>query len=121
MRRITSALPVFALALSFGLALGACPGNKRPDNPLLRGVPDANAAVQEGCYIARDKCTRCHTIERLLTAKPATPVAWQHYVRRMRLMPGASIHEEEEPKIVQCLVYRGFGAKGLASLEGEAP
>jgi hypothetical protein len=36
----------------------------------------------------------------------------------MRLMPSASIQVSEEPKIVQCLVYRDFGIEGLAALEG---
>ncbi len=99
--------------------MGGCSGGQKAANPLMKNVKGANATVKEGCQIAQHKCTRCHTVERLLTASPATPEAWRRYVRRMRLMPGASIPGAEEPKIVQCLVYRAFGAKGLEILEGQ--
>ncbi len=56
-----------------------------------------------------------------MATKPSDPHAWRRYVRRMRMMPSASIQVSEVPKIVQCLVYRDFGAQGLASLKGETP
>lgn len=103
------------------LGLSACPNGKQSENPLLRDIENPSKTVQEGCQLARQKCTRCHTMERILATNPSNPHAWRRYVRRMRLMPSASIQVAEEPKIVQCLVFRAFGAEGLASLEGEAP
>jgi len=103
------------------LALSACPGSMSSENPLLHEMESPSKIVQEGCELAYRKCTRCHTIERLMATKPSDAHAWRRYVRRMRMMPSAAIQVSEEPKIVQCLVYRDFGAKGLASLEGEAP
>ena len=87
----------------------------------MRGVESPSESVKEGCQIAQKKCTRCHTIERLLVTSPSDPHGWRRYVRRMRLMPSASIETNEEPKIVKCLVFRDFGIKGLATLEGETP
>jgi hypothetical protein len=100
------------------LAFVACSGGgTRADNPLLQGMHQPSDQVQEGCHIARRKCTRCHTMDQLLSTKVSSPEAWRLYVHRMRLMPGADIYPAEEPKIVQCLVYRSFGSQGLDSLE----
>jgi hypothetical protein len=102
------------------LALGliGCPSGQTAENPLMHGMKDPSKVVQEGCQLAQQKCTRCHTIERLLATSPSDAHVWRRYVRRMRLMPSASIQVSEEPKIVQCLVYRDFGIEGLAALEG---
>jgi hypothetical protein len=60
-------------------------------------------------------------MDQLLSTQVSTPHAWRHYVHRMRLIPGAGIQAAEETPITQCLVYRSFGADGLAALEEPAP
>tara|TARA_R110002073_G_scaffold323204_2_gene500424 strand:- start:90519 stop:90875 length:357 start_codon:yes stop_codon:yes gene_type:complete len=104
-----------ALAMSMGCS-GASPGS----NPLVHGMESPPDEVVEGCDMAQKKCTRCHTMDQLLTTKVGNPEAWRMYVHRMRLMPGAGIRAVEEPKIVKCLVYRSFGSEGLATLEEKA-
>ncbi len=116
-------MTIRAASFWFAMSLGAsaCSGAQTGENPLLRGHTEAPEAVREGCNIAQRKCTRCHTMDQLLANNASTPEGWRLYVHRMRLMPGASIHAAEEPKIVKCLVYRTFGDEGLATLEGQAP
>ncbi len=97
-----------------------CSGAQSGGNPLVRGMESPSEIVLEGCTLAQKKCTRCHTMDQLLATEVGTPEAWRMYVHRMRLMPGAGIREAEEPKIVQCLVYRSFGSEGLATLKKEA-
>jgi hypothetical protein len=41
---------------------------------------------------------------------------WEAYVHRMRLQPQSGILPDEERPILGCLVFRSFGAEGLASL-----
>ncbi len=108
-----------ALVIALAAMTSACSGAQSGGNPLLSGMEDPSETVQEGCAIAKQKCTRCHTMDQLLAAKVGSPDTWRLYVHRMRLMPGAGIREHEEPKIVQCLVYRSFGNEGLATLKGQ--
>ena len=121
MQKITRHALRGAAVLGLLLGLSACPGERKTENPLLHDIENPSKTVQEGCDLARQKCTRCHTMERILVTHPSNAHGWRRYVRRMRLMPSADIQEAEEPKIVKCLVFRAFGAEGLASLEGEAP
>lgn len=109
------------VALMLPIAFVACLGQKSVENPLVRGMENPTETIREGCNIAREKCTRCHTMDQLLATNVASPQSWRHYVRRMCAMPGAGIYRHEEPKIVECLVYRSFGDEGLARLEEPKP
>jgi hypothetical protein len=84
----------------------------------LGAAPDAPVAVRLGCALAEQRCTRCHTIDRILAARVDSPVHWQAYVHRMRLQPQSGILPDEERPILDCLVFRSFGPDGLASLGG---
>jgi hypothetical protein len=108
-------LMVALAAMSIG-----CSGAQSGGNPLTRGMESPSETVLEGCDLAQKKCTRCHTMDRLLATKVGTPDTWRLYVHRMRMMPGAGIRAPEEPKIVKCLVFRSFGSEGLATLEEQA-
>jgi hypothetical protein len=80
-------------------------------------APDhAPVDVQQGCALAEKRCTRCHTIDRVLGARIDSPAHWQEYVHRMRLQPQSGISSDEESRIARCLVYRSFGPPGLAEL-----
>jgi len=82
----------------------------------LDAPPEAPVEVRLGCALAESRCTHCHTIDRILNARVDAPVHWQDYVHRMRLQPQSGILPDEEPPILRCLVYRSFGAPGVASL-----
>ncbi len=106
----------------FILAATSCSGRGAGnDNLLVPAGEQIGDDVRAGCELAATKCTRCHTIERLLRARVPSPRTWQRYVARMRLMPGAGIGASDEPAIVRCLVYRSFGDDGLRALEEAAP
>ncbi len=97
------------------LGITACSSTSSNGNPLLQGMHQPSDEVREGCRIAVHKCTRCHTLDRILTSQVKTPEAWKLYVHRMRLMPGAAITVLDEPKIVHCLASRA--ADAMPSLE----
>ena len=86
------------------------------DTGRLDAAPTAPVDVRLGCALAENRCTRCHTIDRVLSARVDSPTHWQAYVHRMRLQPQSGILPDEERPILGCLVYRSFGAEGLASL-----
>jgi hypothetical protein len=82
----------------------------------LEAPPGAPVDVRLGCALAETRCTRCHTIDRILSARVGSPAHWQDYVHRMRLQPQSGILPDEERPILGCLVFRSFGADGLATL-----
>jgi hypothetical protein len=85
----------------------------------LQPPPEAPVEVRLGCALAETRCTRCHSVDRIISARIVSPTHWQAYVRRMRLQPQSGILPDEERPILQCMVYRSFGASGLASLPPE--
>ncbi len=68
------------------------------------------------CEVTTRRCSRCHSLDRVIATRVTDPTAWRSYVQRMRLVPGSGIRPSEEPAIVQCLVRRSFGPAGLARL-----
>jgi hypothetical protein len=78
------------------------------------------ADIARACDLASQRCSRCHSIERVVHAHIVEPQEWQRYVHKMRLMPGSDIPPGEEPVIARCLVFRVAGNAGLAKLQ-EAP
>lgn len=63
----------------------------------------APASIVAACQLAQVRCSRCHTVDRIVHAHVTD---WLPQVRRMRLMPGSAIPPREEPDIVRCLVFR---------------
>ena len=95
--------------------LSACSGSQSGENPLLANLAaPPSGELRANCDLVRVKCTGCHTIDRILRADPGSPKAWERYVDRMRRQPGSGITIKDEDPILQCLVYRSFGADGLA-------
>ena len=83
-----------------------------PGPALGQLLPDQERApvrIRESCTIAATKCTRCHSIDRVLVAQVQSPHQWETYVGRMRRMTASGISEADAPRIVECLVYRSFG------------
>lgn len=77
--------------------------------------------IRDACSVTVMRCTRCHTIDRILVAQVYRPQQWEIYVSRMRRMSSSGITERDAPLIVQCLVYRSFGRPGLDALVQTAP
>jgi hypothetical protein len=98
---------LLGVAMLFG-----CGDGGRPV-ALASGAP---TEITAACSLAGQRCSRCHSIDRVERAHISQPEAWREYVRRMRLMPGSGIPPEEELAIVQCLVFRTSGSAGLAAL-----
>ena len=99
-----------SLAAILAIALVACA-------PQVLNVPEqAPADIRIGCELATHRCARCHTLDRVTQARVASPEHWQRYVHRMRLTPGSAIRPDEEEPLTRCLVFRSFGAKGLAEV-----
>lgn len=98
--------------------LSACGATTERDaEPLTASVAAAPAEIRADCELAARRCTRCHTLERIVDAPATGPGYWRTNVRRMRLTPGSGIRADEEAPILRCLLYRSFGA---ASLEPDA-
>jgi len=82
------------------------------------GLPDnAPVEVRLGCALAETRCTRCHTADRIVSAKIESPAHWREYVHRMRLQPQSGILPDEEAPITRCLVFRTFGAEALPQVQ----
>ena len=81
------------------------------------GRGDASTLVRQGdpreirlaCAVADERCTHCHTLDRVLALAAREPDDWPVYVRRMRLQPGSGITAPEEREIVRCLEFRTHG------------
>lgn len=100
--------------LLVALAFAACGYSAEP--PAQLASPDAPPEVRADCELAARRCSRCHTLDRVIDARAAAPEFWRYYVHRMRLNPGSGIRPDEEPPILRCLVYRSFGAQAAAEL-----
>jgi hypothetical protein len=99
------------------IVVAACArgGAPIPAAELARDSP----GLEDACRLTGQRCTRCHSIDRVLLAR-LTPSEWTGYVRRMRLMPGSGIPPAEEPILVRCLAFRSPRASGIAVLARQA-
>jgi hypothetical protein len=102
-----------ALAAAFTIAPVAAPwagcAAEQRGFDVKPGVGGADQALARACRLAEQRCSRCHPLDRVLTAHVADPVDWENYVSRMRRTPGSGIREDEEEPLVRCLVHHSFG------------
>lgn len=61
--------------------------------------------MQRSYTLFAQKCSRCHTLARPINSQWATPVFWEHYVKRMWRKPGSGINGVEAKQIWEFLVY----------------
>ncbi len=101
-----------ALAWLVMAVVGCSPRGNRPVE-LAAGAP---MPMRAACALAGQRCSRCHSIDRVEHARIDQPQQWKDYVHRMRLMPTSGIPPEDEPVIVRCLVFRTSGQAGLDDL-----
>ena len=93
--------PCGLLPVTLALCLGAA------CIPLVPNFVDVSSFppdVQQQYELFSRKCSRCHTIERPLTAQ-VDPDRWIDTVRRMSRHPGAGISEREQNEIAAFLKY----------------
>ena len=87
----------------------AC-GEPRPRaTSLLANRPEAPVGVQEDCILTEERCTRCHTLGRVLLADAHTPAEWEPIVLKMRLQASSGITLADADAVLRCLVYRSSG------------
>lgn len=96
------------------VVLGACTQSAAPSFA-QHEILDVPAA----CRLVNRRCSRCHTIDRVLQARISVE-EWPGYVRRMRLMPSSGIPPEDEPLLTRCLTYRTTNESGVGLIAREA-
>ncbi len=92
------------------LALGGC-GESLPRQALLANPNSASADLREACAITEQKCTRCHTIGRVLAWDAHTRTEWEPLVTRMRQMASSGITKSDTEYVLRCLEQREFAAR----------
>jgi len=90
-------------------SIGSCRLSHTTAPTLLADDTPAPPHIRQACAMAETKCTRCHSLDRVLVARMPTPRDWQLQVDRMRLMSASGISPTEGTTIVRCLVFRSFG------------
>jgi hypothetical protein len=82
-------------------------------------VEGSASSLRDACRLTNQRCTRCHTIDRVLQTR-LDVTEWRSYIHRMRLMPGSGIPAVEEPILIRCLAYRSPTEIDLTLLTREA-
>jgi len=86
-------------------ALAAC-GESLPRHALIANPSDAPPEVREACAFTEQKCTRCHTIGRVLAWDAHTRPQWEPLVTRMRQMASSGITKADGEVVLDCLSHR---------------
>jgi hypothetical protein len=108
------AVPTLVIMAMLATSTSCQPSTSRPS--LVFDDPRAPRELHQACALAEDRCSRCHTLERVAHAAPDSPAAWEDQVARMRRMAGSAISRRDGDVITRCLVYRSFGPAGLDAL-----
>lgn len=65
--------------------------------------------IQRACVVMADRCSKCHSLDRINALQVERPRGWELLVRRMRLQPRSGISLADEETVIRCIVYRKFG------------
>jgi hypothetical protein len=87
------------------LAITAC-GESLPRTSLIAQPNSAPSPLREACAFTEQKCTRCHTIGRVLAWDAHTREQWEPIVTRMRQMASSGITKEDAEIVLTCLEQR---------------
>jgi hypothetical protein len=82
------------------LLLAACGQHQEGLDP-SHLPPQARADYE----VFAQKCSKCHTLQRPLSAQLYDDAAWAAYVARMRRQPASAISEEDAQTILRFLHY----------------
>jgi hypothetical protein len=86
-------------------ALAAC-GESLPRHALIANNNAAPADLREACAFTEQKCTRCHTIGRVLAWDARSRADWEPIVTRMRQMASSGITKQDADVVLHCLGQR---------------
>ncbi|MDB4961429.1 MAG: hypothetical protein JWP01_1428 [Myxococcales bacterium] len=86
----------------FVLTLVAC-GEALPRTSLVKNPDHASAEVREACAVTELKCTRCHTVGRIISFEATSRAQWEPIVTRMRQMTSSGISKSDAEVVLQCL------------------
>lgn len=110
-----------ALGLLFALGLACTTGRSGLRGGLSEEVVKAlPGEVAQAYDLFAIRCSRCHTLARPLSAGIDDFEHWEHYVARMRKMPGSGISPADGEKILVFLKYYTEHKKDLPSGAQEA-
>jgi hypothetical protein len=98
----------------FVLMLAAC-GEQLPRHSLIANPSDAPVALRDACTFTEQKCTRCHTIGRVIAWDARTREQWEPIVTRMRQMVSSGITKEDAQVVLDCLGQRDAPAQQARS------
>jgi hypothetical protein len=91
--------------MMFVLMLVAC-GDQLPRHSLISNPNDAPVALRDACAFTEQKCTRCHTIGRVIAWDAQTRAQWEPIVTRMRQMVSSGITKADAEVVLDCLGQR---------------
>ncbi|HUS30932.1 MAG TPA: hypothetical protein VMZ53_20620 [Kofleriaceae bacterium] len=72
----------------------------------LVASPETSPDVRRACAVTEQKCTRCHTLGRVLAADATTRDQWEPIVLRMRRMASSGISSNDADVVLHCLASR---------------
>ena len=107
-------MKISRLAVTLVAAVASCGAGGRQQNALVAlraGYAAFPGTIDGACALAASRCTRCHTIDRVLLARVESRAHWHYYVERMRRQPQSGISLDEGETISRCLIYRSFDAE----------
>jgi hypothetical protein len=94
------AVVALAVMAVFAASTTGCP-------PAGEGVEQAKVPpeVEDDYAVFAQRCSKCHSLSRPLQSGIESDVFWEHYVARMRAMPGSGISADDAVKILRFLHY----------------
>lgn len=92
----------------FLISLAAC-GESLPRQSLIASPSGTSPELREACAFTEQKCTRCHTIGRVLAWNADSRAEWEPVVARMRQMASSGITRADSEVVLRCLEQRAAG------------
>jgi hypothetical protein len=83
-----------------------------------RRVASYPPVIQRACAVMIQRCSKCHSPDRINTVQVAQPVGWERLVNRMRVQPSSGISPADEYPIIRCIVYGKFGFDNAGGRKG---
>jgi hypothetical protein len=99
----------WAVGLALALAIGC--GSEPRGFGVVAGVNGADRSLERACRLTERRCSRCHTLDRVINARVSDPADWEAYVSRMRRTPGSGILAQDQEPLLRCLLHHSFGAQ----------
>ncbi len=85
------------------LVLVAACGDALPRTSLIPNQATASAEVRDACRLTEIKCSRCHTLGRIISFDASTRGQWEPIVTRMRQMVSSGITKADSETVLRCL------------------